>query len=278
MPEKVLTWNDYKNWVSDLVKGKKSYYCRGHANETWKLQTSFHREASKNSITLPQYLDTIIPEIHYHMSAVQNEIIDLRKEEEFGAFLALIQHHGFPTPLLDWTLSPYIAAYFAFNEVNDQFPASENVKIYIFDYLNWSTSFQQPLNLRDMTVKYVSVLRPYARYNPRIVSQQGAVTVTNVDDMEEYIISRSNEVGKTFLYTALLSVKEKPNILRELNLMGINEMTLFPCIDGICRGLKTQFFSSDTVGPTLKEMLDVINRTKPDTSKAPPKIGDKSTQ
>jgi len=123
-----------------------------------------------------------------------------------------------------------------------------------------------------MTVRYVSVLRPYARFNPRIISQQGAFTVTNVDDMEAYIIERSVESKKTFLYTARLSVKEKPHILRELNLMGINEMTLFPSIDGICRALKSQFFSADTVGTTLKELLEVINKTKPETSITPQKI------
>jgi len=267
-----LTWNDFKNVVSKLAETKRNYYCRGHADEKWKLQTTFHREASRNGITLLQYLDTIIPEVHYHISAVRNEIIDLRKEEEFGAFLALIQHHGFPTPLLDWTLSPYIAAYFAFKEVNDQFPASENIKIYIFNYLEWTRSFQQVLNLRDINVQYVSVLRPYARFNPRIVPQQGAFTVTNVDDMEAYIYSRSVEVNKTFLYTTLLSVKEKPNVLRELNLMGINEMTLFPSIDGICRAIKSQFFAADTVGPTLKEMLELIDKTKPETSLTPAEI------
>lgn len=268
----VLTWSAYKTWVSDLVKGKKSFYCRGHANEQWTLQTSFHREASRYEITLPQYLDTVIPEIHFHISAKFNEIIDLRKEEEFGAFLALIQHHGFPTPLLDWTLSPYIATYFAFKEVNDQFPVSEHVKVYIFDYIEWTRSFQQLLNLRDMTVKYVSVIRPYVKFNPRIVAQQSAFTVTNVDDMEAYILERSIESKKNFLYTGLLSVKEKPHVLRELNLMGINEMTLFPSIDGVCRALKSQFFSADTVGPTLKELLEVVNKTKPETGNTPQEL------
>jgi len=272
MTQTIMTWDNYKTWVGTLATSKTSYFCRGHANDIWKLKTSFHREATLKGVTLPQYLDTIIPEVHYHMCAALNEIVDLRKEEEFGAFLALIQHYGFPTPLLDWTLSPYIAAYFAFREVNDRVPSSENVKIYIFDYLEWTKSFQQPLDLRNTSVQYVSVIRPYAKFNPRIIPQQGTFTVTNVEDMEQYINSRATEVGKTFLYTALLSVKDKPKVLRELNLMGINEMTMFPSIEGICRSLKAQFFSSDAVGPTFQELLEVVNRTKPATSSAPNKI------
>jgi len=259
----IMTWKNYKDWVSELAKSKRNYYCRGHADEKWKLQTTFHRETVRSAITLPEYLNTIIPEVHFHISAVLNEIIDLSKKEEFGAFLALIQHHGFPTPLLDWTLSPYIAAYFAFKEVNDQYPVSDYVKIYLFDYVEWTRSYEQPLDLRDMNIKYVSIVRPYARFNPRIVPQQSAFTVTNVDDMELHILSLSTSAKKTFLYTARISVKEKPHIFRELNLMGINEMTLFPGIGGICRALKSQFFSVDTVGPTLKEMLEVINKTVP---------------
>lgn len=263
MNQTVIAWNDYKNWIAGLVKQKISFYCRGQVNPTWPLQTSFHRAVRQNNISLIQYLDNILPEVHYHICAIQDELINLQNEQEFGAFLALIQHHGFPTPLLDWTLSPYIAAYFAYREVNDEYPQSENVKIYLFDYLGWMTTFQQPLNLRETTIKYVSILRPYAKYNPRIIPQQGVFTVSNVEDMESYIISRGIESNKKFLYTALLSVKEKPFVMKELNLMGINEMTLFPSIDGICRAMKTQFFSPDSVGLTLKEMLDIITKTNP---------------
>jgi len=266
MSEVVLTWDKYKKWIGDLAGSKASYYCRGQANENWKLRTSFHRLASKGGLTLPQYLDTVIPELHFHICAVRNEIIDLKKEEEFGAFLALVQHHGFPTPLLDWTLSPYIAAYFAFREVDDEHPMGDNVKLYIFDFVEWTRSFAQPLNLRDQTQLYVSVLRPYARFNPRIVPQQGTFTVTNVDDMESYLLRRSDEAKKTFLHTALLSVKEKPRVLRELNLMGINEMTLFPSLGGICRAMKSRFFSQDVVGPTLSELLETLAKPKPKLS------------
>jgi hypothetical protein len=128
----------------------------------------------------------------------------------------------------------------------------------VFDYLNWSRRFSQPLDLSEMKMKYVSVFRPYAKYNPRLIPQQGVFTVTNVDDMAEYILQRSTEVDQEFLFTALLSVKEKPHVMRELNLMGINEMSLFPSVDGICRAMRERFFSQNTVGLTPSEWLDFI--------------------
>lgn len=269
MAVKVYTWDEYKGTVSKLVKATKSVFCRGHADESWKLQTCFHREAGSKDLTLDAYLDTVLPEVLYHVGAVRGEIIDLSNQFEFAAFLALLQHHGFPTPLLDWTLSPYVAAYFAFKEVHEPHPFSNNVKIHIFDYLEWTKTFAQPSNLRDMSVKYVSVLRPAAKYAPRMIAQQGAFTVTNVADMEEYIREREVATKKQFLYSALLSSKEKPAVLHELNLMGINEMTLFPSIDGICRAMKTRFFSADKIELTFSE---VMKKSFP-----PPTIPDTST-
>ena len=84
-------WNNFKNFISELIEQKISCFCRGQANDTWQLQTSFHRLAKITNITLLQYLDLIIPELHYHICAVQNEIINY-----------------FPSLIFSWCLKPKV--------------------------------------------------------------------------------------------------------------------------------------------------------------------------
>jgi len=253
-----IKWQDYKEMVGDVVKRNKSYYYRGQIDCKWILQTSFHRiiERKKISMSLIDYLDRVLPVLGYHISAIRNEIINLDNPTEFGAFLALLRHHRFPTPLLDWTLSPYIAAYFALRDIDDSNPRYDCVKIHVFDFTEWRTSYDQPLNLRAPG-NFVSIFTPYAKFNPRLISQQCAYTVTNVSNMTSYILQCEKKAKKDFLHSYELSVKERTQIMRELNLMGINDMTLFPGVDGICNTAQEWFFSKDKVGPTPMEKEEI---------------------
>ncbi len=256
-----ITWQDYKKMVGETVRTNKNYYYRGQTDCNWILQTSFHRiiERKKMNMSLIDYLDRVLPVLGYYISAMRDEIINLDNPAEFGAFLALLRHHGFPTPLLDWTLSPYIAAYFALREIDDSNPKYDYVKIHVFDYIGWGTSYSQPLNLR-MPDNFVSIFTPYAKFNPRLISQQCAYTVTNVSNMTSYVSECEKISKKGFLYSYNLSVKERTQIMRELSLMGINDMTLFPGVDGICNTIQEWFFSKDQVGPTPVEKEEIGKR------------------
>ncbi len=236
-------WDSYQQWVSETIKVDKTYYYRGQQNSSWKLQTSFHRYSEKLQITMPDYLDKIIPDVSYYVSATQNEEIDLSNEIQFGAMLGKLQHHGFPTPLLDWTLSPYIAAYFAFKDVDPHISSSEKVSIYIFDIMLWSESAPQSLNLRD-EIPFVSAFRPLAKNNPRMIQQMAATTATNISDLTTYLLNSGQKSNKVYLYKVDLPASERKHVMNELNLMGINSMTMFPDFDGICSSMKEMYFNN----------------------------------
>lgn len=77
--------------------------------------------------------------------------------------------------------------------------------------------------------------------NERMIPQQAASTVTNVDDIESYI--KSKDPGdKKYLRAIDLPVRERAQVFRELNYMGITAGSLFPGLDGACEELKERFF------------------------------------
>lgn len=252
----ISNWSQYKDWIETTLDNERDYLFRGQLDPAWKLKTSFHRHASALKYSMDQYVDFLIPSTHHYVSATYREKFDLVQPDEFGAFLALLQHHGYPTPLLDWTLSPYIAAYFAFRDVNAKDPQVDSVKIYIFDHIEWTKTYDQPLDLR-LKEPFVSVLQTHARNNQRMIAQNGVYTASNIEDIEAYLISLGASKNKSFLNVITLPVHERNRVIRDLSLMGINEMTLFPGIDGVCRSMKETHFAPPYVGlsPMVKAMF-----------------------
>jgi hypothetical protein len=227
-------WIDYKNLISD----HKDFIFRGQ-EDSWRLSTTFHRTGRSDLIA---YSIHDIPQLHRYLSSLPGHLFRLDDASEYGAFLSLAQHHGYPTPLLDWTESPYVAAYFAYANI----PKNQHdghVYIYMFDKDNWIND----LNLTnmatlDMPNLTLSVLQPLAIGNVRMLPQQSVTTFSNVADIESFINFFEDIHNKSYLKLAKLPINEREIVMRELDQMGITAASLFPGLDGICKHLKERQF------------------------------------
>lgn len=123
-----VSWAEYKAIAGNDLELNGAVIYRGQRLSSWGLVSSVHRTALVRSIPeLKMYADCMLPPVHDALEAWVGRSWDLKNALGLAEFLAFLQHNGFPTPLLDWTQSPYIAAYFAFEGVNHFKPQAEDV-------------------------------------------------------------------------------------------------------------------------------------------------------
>ena len=127
--------------VSDLL-------FRGHRDHSWPLSTTLERQG-KGPLSLRQYYRLISaarPQIQTVLGSTWKileypEYVDWLEKNDTGMpgafpgydYMVYLRHHGFPSPLLDWTRSPYVAAYFAFAE-----PTAPTQQVSIYIYLEYA--------------------------------------------------------------------------------------------------------------------------------------------
>jgi len=143
---------------------------------------------------------------------------------------ALGQHNGLLTPLLDWSFSPYIAAYFAFSEVFDKQPKYRVVYGLSAKLVNLKS---EAIGDEDKKIEFVS---PFVSDNPRLISQRGLNTKSPVGiDIESWVKKNiSNKEKRWVLIKILIPDKSRNMILKSLDRMAISPLELFPDISGAC--------------------------------------------
>ena len=92
----IKTWEDFRKFTRELEPYR--YIFRGQTSSKWRLRTSFHRTGRAS---LVKFMMQDIPVLHRHLSGMMAHHLDLRDPLQNAAFYNLLQHHGYPTPLLD---------------------------------------------------------------------------------------------------------------------------------------------------------------------------------
>jgi len=144
-----MSWSNFKGFMADYIGEGREWLYRGQRNNQWRLVTSFHRNGRYDLAT---YHGREVTELVRRINAAGSRRFDISaRAEDYGALLSLAQHHGFPTPLLDWTRSPYIAAFFAFDGLPADESPEKSARIYLFDANQWIADTYQSPSINDPT-------------------------------------------------------------------------------------------------------------------------------
>jgi hypothetical protein len=230
---------------------------RGQANEKWPLQTTLERKANEE-FDVYQYLRLArltVNEIESFTGTRWNipaylelEKVTHEKSTAFDVhlpiydFLVYLRHHGFPSPLLDWTESPYIAAYFAYLASNAEDPA-------VYCYVETPRLAKGGVGGHPQ----ISVMGPYVSTHKRHFAQKAWYTVATKWDYalkrhafcsHEDIFSNGNE-QQDVLVKLVLPAHDRVHALGRLAEYNINHFTLFQSEDALIKALETKYFELD---------------------------------
>ena len=185
---------------------------RGHANASWELTTTLERYAADRIFTVEDY-NNVLCATAIHVTAFTDRAWSLSPQPEIHSnismtppnydFMAYARHHGFPSPLLDWTQSLYIALFFAFQE------AHMDQDVSIFVYVETLSGHKSGW----VGAPHISLQGPYVATHRRHFLQQGQYTIA---------VEKTN---KTWTYCAHSKAlpelnDEKQDVIYKFNLLG----------------------------------------------------------
>ncbi len=228
--------------------GMRNAWFRGHTKEKYKLTPSAYRPDIWNYDNQVE-ADSENEFIRQARAFSDNNDKNLNRWEWYQ----IMQHHGMPTRLLDWSSASNVALYFALRNLN----SIENPTVWAIDpeWLNRHTTGDPSLLYTDPSIQtdedikitgsYVPTSKVLpelpaailpAHIVPRITAQHGCFTIHGRNKKELFDQIETN--GLPRIAKIVINDKYVEAIKGDLAINGIIETSLFPDLDGLARHLK----------------------------------------
>ena len=156
--------------------------------------------------------------------------------------LALAQHHGLPTRLLDWSYSALAALWFCVKK-----PPKKDERGKQLDGVVWllKTSPEDFIAFPTKESPYASgktrIFRPRS-VTRRILAQSGVFTCHKRTTAGEFIPLESNTAYKHRLIKITILARWFSALREQLVASGVSSVSLFPDLDGLAAHLKLRYF------------------------------------
>jgi hypothetical protein len=217
---RLSSWKYFHNYLQQSLIESDNYLYRGQQDGTWKVEPTLIRvcrEYSHNKYS--SVLKTHLNNFKFSIRGRARNLKDIIDNDD--ELWALGQHFGLSTPLLDFTDSPYVSAYFAFQEKN-------NSSQYRVIYGLSKNAVESKLKT------FIEYFKPLSDNNQRLISQGGSfIKFKSEVDIESLIRETYSKDEKLIkLYKILIPNKDRELCLKFLNNMNINHNTLFPDLIG----------------------------------------------
>lgn len=210
--KKEIIINTFTEFQDQLVDIKRTCLCRGAGNASYVLTPSLFRFGVSSDI------DKIEADMMWFFKTQAKAHLQRLPESEIE-WLAIARHHGLPTRLLDWTLSPLVACFFAVSRRPD---TDGVVHLYNID----RAERQEAIDLKKL--KVITAYFP-THSDKRLTAQSGMFTIHPTRQPTLH----SGKVKKIIIPRAA-----KKDILELLVKFGIHHATLFPDLDGLSNFIK----------------------------------------
>ncbi len=238
---RVRSWTHYVDTVNSDEYRRWAF--RGQADRAWPGTSSLWRHLTRVGVKPNWWERQERRSVEEFQEKAHHYLRHVPPSGDMLRWLALMQHHGAPTRLIDFTWSPYVAAFFALEG------ATGDAAVWAVNgaYLRYDESHDRtPPDPRQPNAfaehyfpgqgDFVWVGEPL-ELNERLIAQSGTFAIaSNVDDPLEDVLCTYPE-PEWVVAQIVIPRRLRDEALQDLRRMNITHATLFPGLDGLARSI-----------------------------------------